>query len=418
MQARAGTADVPAGSRLGASLLLSSFLVGELKWAGPLLAPRAAAAFLETAGRQRELFLPFFYRWFDDRAWAADQALRLIRILVAREGIVPPRAFHAPFAGRYGMHRGYYRDLADPRRSAEHAIHLARECRFLGRVRRELGIRERLLYVLHLGLRQGRPVGEAVAVAVSALRPAVEVAANEGVVLAIENVADRSGDQHSVGARLPEVEEAILRLHIEGPDAPVGWTFDISHALLGYRGDVGAITTDLRRMLPHLVHLHVNTPRFYPSEEPWADRHEAPTEGFRPLWDLFRTALGSSRFQEFGTVTYEGSWAAPFLNPIVGGSPLAAVVRGYRLVERIAADVLTSLESESVSRILLTVVSRKGQRPDFQSLCHPAHKVLGTANQGQLAQRKSTAFTLQGSQVRILYCPPHFAPHSVRGFAW
>lgn len=331
--------------RAGAVMLLPSFLVGQLKHAGPLFAPRAAVTFLESAGRRREVFLPFFYRWFDEQEWAQDQALRLIEASVAREHIEPPQVFHAPYPGRYGMLRGHYRNLADARRTAEQAVHLQRECRFLGRMRRALGIRGRILYILHLGLRRGRPVSEAVAVAVSAIRPAVAVAAAEGIVLAIENVADRSGDQESLGSRLPEIEEALQRLAEGSVDAPVGWTFDISHALLGYRGDASAIAADLRRMLPLLVHLHVNAPRFYPSEQPWADRHEAPTEGFRPLWDLFRIALGSARFREFRTVTYEVNWAASFLNPLIGGSPLDAVVRGYRFVERVAADVLAGLDT-------------------------------------------------------------------------
>lgn len=332
-------------SHAGAAILLPSFLVGQLKYAGPLFAPRAAAAFLETAGRRREVFLPFFYRWFDKREWAQDQALRLIEASVAREHIEPPQVFHAPFPGRYRVSRGHYRDLADARRGVEQAVHLQRECRFLGRMRRALGIRGRILYILHLGLRRGRPVSEALAVAVSAIRPAVAVAATEGIVLAVENVADRSGDQESLGSRLPEVAEALQRLTEGSAGAPVGWTFDISHALLGYRGDAGAIAADLRQMLPFLVHLHVNAPRFYPSEQPWADRHEAPTEGFRPLWDLFRSALGSARFQEFRTVTYEVNWATSFLNPLIGGSSLGAVMRGYRFVERVAADVLVGLDT-------------------------------------------------------------------------
>lgn len=329
------------------TLLLTSFLVGALKHVGPLVAPKTSATFLESAGRHREVFLPFFYRWFDHRQWAQDQALRLIKASLARERIEVPRVFHAPFTGRYGLPvRGYHRDLAEERRANDHGRALQRECAFLGRLRREFGIRERMLYVLHLGRRHGRSAAEALKVAVSAVRPAVDSAREAGVVLALENVADRSGDQHPVGARLTEVEDALGELG-DGTDAasPLGWTFDISHALLGYRGDTEAIFADLRRMLPSLVHLHVNAPRFYPSEEPWADRHEAPTEGFRPLWDLFNLACSSPRFQEFQTVTYEVNWASPFLNPVIGGSPLNAVVQGYQLVEAAAEKALASLGS-------------------------------------------------------------------------
>lgn len=338
------------GFRPPPTLLLTSFLVGVLKHAGPVCSPRKAAAFLGSAGRQREVFLPFFYRWFDDRQWAQDQALRLIQASIAREGIRFPRVFHAPFTGRYGLPvRSYHRDLAEARRMNEYGRALQRECAFLGRLRRELGSKARILYILHLGRRRGRSATEALAAAVSAIRPAVEAAREAGVVLALENVADRSGDPEPVGSRLTEIEDALGALGGgERAESPVGWTFDIAHALLGYRGDTEAITADLRRMLPSLVHLHVNAPRLYPSEEPWADRHEAPTEGFRPLWDLFRLGLSGQRFSEFQTVTYEVSWAAPVLNPLIGGSPLDAVVRGYGLVERVASEVLASLDTAPI----------------------------------------------------------------------
>lgn len=328
------------------TILLTSFLAGSLKWAGPLCAPRAAAAFLERAGREREVFLPFFYRWFDERQWAQDQALRLMRVAEAHERIVPPRVFHAPFAGRYGpFTRAQYRDLADPDRLRDHQEALRRECAFFGRVRAEFGIVGPLLYILHLGRRRGRGPSETLATALEAIRPAVEVAHEHGVILSIENVADRPGDAEYAGGRLTEIQDALG--HLGGERAPVGWTFDVSHALLAYRGDVAAVLRDLGPLLPSLVHIHINAPRFYPSEISWGDRHEAPTEGFRPLWDLFGAALMSPRFREFRTVTYEVNWAAPFLNPLVGGSPLAAVARGYDLVRRVAAGALGTLDAEA-----------------------------------------------------------------------
>lgn len=339
------TAAPPGGASPGASagrvrVLITSYLTGLLKYAGPVCAPRAAAAFLERAGREREVFLPFFYRWFDHRQWAQDHALRLIKVAVAREGITPPSVFHAPFPGRrHGtISRNYYRDLADPSRVEEHRAALQRECAFLGRVRKEFGIQEQMVYILHLGLRRGEGEDTALRAALAAIQPAVEDAREHGVVLAPENVADRSGSTEHLGARLPEIGEVLDRLGRAQSDAPLGWTFDLSHALLAYRGDAEAITRDLKTLLPYLVHIHINTPRFYPSEQPWADRHEAPTEGFRPLWDLFRLALNSPRFRAFGGITYEVNWAAPFLNPLVGGSDLAAVVAGYDLVCRTAAE--------------------------------------------------------------------------------
>lgn len=325
------------------TIFLPSVLVGLLKHAGPLVAPRAAASLLQRAGRHREVFLPFFYRWFDDRQWAQDQALRLLQRSVEREGTAVPRVFHAPFTGRYGpLAKAHRRDLADPRRLREHQRALVRECAFFGRVRRECNVRERVIYILHLGLRGERTTRDALRTAVEAIRPAAAVAQQAGVVLALENVADRFGDEGFVGARLPEIGEALDALGATASgESPLGWTFDLSHALLSYRFDARAIDQDLRHLKPALVHLHVNAPRLHLSETAWADRHEAPTEGFRPLWDLFRLALTSERFQEFRGITYEVNWAAPLFSPLVGGSPLAAVARGYDLVQRVAAEAFS-----------------------------------------------------------------------------
>lgn len=330
------------------SVLLPSFLTGMLRRLGPLVSPRAAARFLRSAGREREVFLPFVYRWFDERERVQDHALRYLRGFVLREGIVPPRVFHGPFTGRAWVpFRWYLRNLADPRRQSDHARALQRECRFLGRVRQEFGIRQRLLYILHLGRRGRQSPSEALAVAVETIRPSVETAAEAGVVLSLENVADRSADHIPVGARLSEVGEALARLGDAGrPEAPIGLTFDVSHALLAYRGDAAAIAEELKALLPTIVNLHINAPRFYPSEQPWADRHEAPTAGFPPLWELFRAALAAPRLREFRAITYEVNWAAPLLNPIVGGSPLPAVIRGYELVRANAAEALAALDEE------------------------------------------------------------------------
>lgn len=333
----------PSGTR--GRILLTSYLAGLLKYAGPVFAPRAAAEFLAVAGADREVFLPFFYRWFDEHQWAQEQALRLMKASLAQDRFHPPHVFHAPFAGRRLWSRSYYRDVADPNRLQENQEAFQRECVFLGSVRREFGIREQMLYILHLGRRQGRRASEALRVSLEAVRPALEVARSHGVVLALENVADRSGSEEHVGARLPELEDALGMLSDgAGPDAPIGWTFDASHALLAYRGDAEAISRDLQRLLPSLVHIHMNAPRFYPSEHPWADRHEAPTEGFRPLWDLFHLALTSTRFRAFGGITYEVNWAAPFLNPLLGGSNLASVVQGYALVRRVVAEAYGALD--------------------------------------------------------------------------
>lgn len=327
-----------------ATLLLTSYLAGLLKYAGPICAPRAAAEFLASAGADREVFLPFFYRWFDGHRWAQEQALRLMKASLAQDRFHPPQVFHAPFAGRR-LSRSYYRDVADPKRLHDNQEALRRECAFLGSVRREFGLRGPMLYILHLGRREGRRPSEALRISLEAVRPALDVARAQGVVLALENVADRSGSEEHVGARLSELEDALGMLSEgAGVNAPLGWTFDLSHALLAYRGDAETIARDLQKLLPTLVHIHMNAPRFYPSEQPWADRHEAPTEGFRPLWDLFRLALTSQRFRAFGGITYEVNWAAPFLNPLFGGSDLESVVQGYALVRRAATGAFRVLD--------------------------------------------------------------------------
>lgn len=366
------------------SLLLTSFLAGMLRRLGPLVAPSVAARFLRSAGKEREVFLPFVYRWFDERERVQEHALRYLRAFVLREGIMPPRVFHAPFTGRAWVpFRWYLRNLSDPRRQSDHARALQRECRFLGRVRQEFGINSRLLYILHLGRRNGQSANEALRVAVETIRPSVETAAEAGVVLALENVADRSADELSVGARLSEMGEALTRLgDAFRPEAPIGLTFDVSHALLAYRGDAAVIAKELMGLLPTIVNLHINAPRFYPSEQPWADRHEAPTAGFPPLWELFRVALRAPRLREFRAITYEVNWAAPLLNSIVGGSPLPAIIHGYELVRTNAAKALAALDDEVAVPYISTVV-----RPEVPSTPNSRPGADSQPFLGQLARR-------------------------------
>lgn len=338
---------MPAGApRL--SVLVTSLLAGWLKHAGPLFAPRVASAFLRREGREREVFLPFFYQWFDERQWAQDNALRLLRVAVDREGLVPPRVFHAPFIGNRGYPLGYRRNLADPARLAVNARMLRRECAFLGRVRAEFGVMAPLVYVIHLGQRAGTSVAEAIRTAVEALRPSLEIARAAGVILAIENVADRLRDQTHAGSRLTEVEDALGALGGgEQPEAPVGWTFDLAHALLSHGGDADDVSRHATRMLPALVHLHVNAPRLHLTERDWADRHEAPTEDDGVLWELFRLACGAPRFQRIRTVTYEVNWGLHGLRWLCGGSPLRDVIRGYALVRDAASRAFQQLDERS-----------------------------------------------------------------------
>lgn len=327
------------------SILLPSFLVGTLKYLGPVLAPRRAGAFLALGGKEREVFLPFFYRWFDERQRAQDHALRLIRAAVEREHFAPPRVFHAPFLSRRPLPLRYKRNLSDPRRVRENSVMLRRECAFLGRVRRELGIEQSMLYVIHLGQRFGTSAAEALSVAVESLRPSLEVARDNSVILSIENVADRLRDRECVGARLREVEDALGALGGVGhSSSPVGWTYDIAHALLGHGGNVESVRAETQSLLSSLVHIHINSPRLHISEQAWADQHEAPQESSRSVWELFRLACTGPRLRELPVITYEVSWALPGLRPLLGGSPLREVIHGYDLVQRAAYEALGARE--------------------------------------------------------------------------
>lgn len=321
---------------MGLTVLVPSFLTSWLRRLGPVLAPRASAAFLEGPGRYREVFLPFFYRWSPKRAWVADHALRVLRLWMHWEGFLPPRVFHAPFSGRYGrvVTPTYYRDLADPRLAPAHIRELKEECAFLGAVRRAFGISGPMLYVVHLGLRRGRSGRESLRVATAALAAVLDAAQDAGVILGIENVADQAGDLQ-LGCRLEEIGEALTELRGGAvPGAPFGWVFDISHALIGHHLRWEEVQRAVQLLLPSLVHLHVNGIDWEVARRGGrADYHYAPAAEDEVTWTLLREALRAPRLHELGAVTYEVSWRVPFASLLFGGSRLRDIVRGYALLQ-------------------------------------------------------------------------------------
>lgn len=320
------------------TVLLTSFLVNALRYGGATVFNRRARAFLAHMGRHREFFLPFVYRWRDPRPAAQATALRSLHSLVERDNLAPPRVFHAPFAGRFGARaRDWYRNLTDADSIDEHREALRRECRWLGLVRRDFGLPGRILYVLHLGRRHGRSVAEASAVARAVLEPAVECAHDAGVVLALENVAAHANGREHLGARLSEIGDLLSKLG-DRPGGPLGWTFDLAHAMLAYPDNPSALQADAQSLLPALIHIHINAPRWPPEGLAWADRHEAPHADVPLLWDLFRTALQGPQYQEFRTVTYEVNWRVPFLARVFGGSSVGAIIRGYQLIQEAVAE--------------------------------------------------------------------------------
>ncbi len=330
-------------------MLVTSFLVSWLKRAGPWVAPRASAAFLEGPGKQREVFLPFFYRWFDRRPWAADHAIRLLRATQRRDHSGAPRAFHAPFPGRRYrvlVPAGYARDLAEAGKSRAHAEELRRECAFLGKVRREFGVPGPMLYVVHLGLTGGQSRRDALSAATETIRMSLEAAHHAGVVFALENVADRLEDDQ-LGSALDEVGGVLQDLGAFQRDpAPVGFAFDIAHALLAHHLDAERVSAGLERLLPALVHLHVNAPRRDAAARgEWADRHEAPTAEPESFWELFRSALRAPRFQQFRTVTYEVNWRLPVTGGIFGGSTLPEIQRGYEIIQERTREALAGVST-------------------------------------------------------------------------
>lgn len=326
------------------SLLLPSFLVGTLKTLGPLFATRLARQFANEYGKEREAFLPFVYDWRDERPGAQEVALKRLRDRRDHEHIPVSRVFHAPYLAKRFAPARYWRNLADPRTLRSHSDALQRECRFLGRLRKEFGIAERIIYVVHLGFRGDRRVEDVIRTVVAALEPTLPVAQEAGVILAIENVAERFGGLEYVGGTLAEIEDAIGMLGGgERADAPVGWTWDFTHALLAYRGDVPAVKRAAAPLLPALVHLHINAPHRHKGNDRWGDRHEAPTEDDQDVWELLRLACASRRFQDFRTITYEVLWATALFRPLIGGSHLDAVIHGHQLVRTVAAQALGGL---------------------------------------------------------------------------
>lgn len=332
------------------TILITSFLVSWLKRAGPWVAPRASAAFLEGPGKHREVFLPFFYRWFDHRPWAADHAVRLLRATQRRDRSSAPRAFHAPFPGRRYrtlVPAGYTRDLAEAGTSRAHAEELRRECAFLGKVRREFGVPGPMLYVVHLGLTGGQSRRDALTAATETIRLSLEAAHAAGVVFALENVADRLADDQ-LGAALDEVGGVLSDLGAFHRDpAPVGFAFDITHALLAHDLDAGRVSAALEPLLPALVHLHVNAPRRDAAARgEWADRHEAPINEPDSFWELFRRAARAPRFQGFRTITYEVNWLLPGTGKIFGGSTLPDIARGYELLQEKTREAFAAVSTK------------------------------------------------------------------------
>ncbi|TSC64593.1 MAG: hypothetical protein G01um1014106_55 [Parcubacteria group bacterium Gr01-1014_106] len=329
------------------SAFLPSFFVGTLQWLGPVFAPGRARRFAREHGKAREVFLPFVYNWSNERMDAQTRALARIRRRMDREQLPPPRVFHAPYLARSWAPSRFSRNLADPRALRSNTAALQRECQFLGQLRAEFGIDEPILYILHLGCHGHQSANDSVRTAAASLTPSVDIAREAGVILALENTAERFGGLELVGGTLAEIEDAIGMLGGgEQMDAPVGWTWDFTHALLAYRGDVAAVKRAAASLLPSLVHLHVNAPHRHDGKERWGDRHEAPTEQDEDVWHLLRLACTSRRFRESRTMTYEVLWANALLRPLIGGSDIDTVTRGFDLMCRIATQALSGLDEE------------------------------------------------------------------------
>lgn len=341
---------------------ITSFLAVFLRLVGTVYERAAARAFLQQAGKHVEIFLPL-YNWFDRRGNIRPRALQQFHLLRKMYGMEDLRSVHAGYAGQGFLLTRFFMNPADPRTQRATVQRIKSELRLLGLLRTELSISHPLLYVVHPGRREkGLGWRESFQSAVATVRAVLDDALAAGVCVSVENIYSQAGTE-GIGVTFEDMNLLLTQIGKEWIERGVlGWTFDPSHALLAYSGNYDAIERDLGPLLPSCIHLHLNHPwtkkdRAGEILSEWGRGDDYHASIVRipqrtRYWTLLKRAIKGSRVPQWKTITYEVNWAAPFLAPLFGGSPLAEVRAGYDALLRFCNSETEAFDVGAIERYI------------------------------------------------------------------
>lgn len=325
-------------------ICITTFLGKFLQNIGYFYQRKEAKLFIKEAGKDMEIFLPFF-KWFDGSHKISSVTVRYFKKMLKKYGMSELRSFHAGYAGQGFLLERFFMNPSDPRSHRENVKRLKRELALIGELKKEFSISRPVIYVIHGGRRE-KGIGweESVQACISTIKNVLPAAEKAGVCLSLENVYSHPGEEE-IGTTLSSVKYILREIGLEWVEKGVlGWTFDPAHALLTYSGNYDAIERELQDLLPWCVHVHVNHPRtsrngageLFSEWNLGDDNHNAPVviPHRSRYWSLLRDVIVKSRIGYHKTITYEVNWAVPFLRLIFGGSNLKEARIGWEALDR------------------------------------------------------------------------------------
>ncbi len=358
--------SAPQGYNIG----ITTFLAMSLRILGPVFSIREAKAFLREAGKNIELFVPF-YQWFGKKGELDNLAIRQYRFLQRAYGIEKLNVVHAGYSGRGAYSKRFFMNPANSALKKSTIEKIRGELNLIGLLRRELKIDNRIIYVLHPGvIEPGDPVRRAEKSCADIMRSVEEDARRNGVCVSIENLYSYH-DERQLGSELGEIGDILGMLDPSDiEDGVFGWTYDLAHSLISYGGDYDIIRKEARPLFKYCVQLHINHPRIERHggrlKSEWDeedDHHLAPV--LMPMrnqyWSLMAEAINKSRVPEWRTLTYEVNWGMPVIRKLAGGSPLRHVIIGYHALRHFLEDPAEMLDASAIERYIDERLAEKGR---------------------------------------------------------
>jgi sugar phosphate isomerase/epimerase len=348
---------------------ITTFLASFLKKVGLFFERAHSHDFLRDAGRDLEIFLPF-YKWFDVKNNIKPETLRRFREMLKDHGTTDLRSLHAGYAGQGFLLARFFMNLSDPRITKENIKRLKREIALMKILREELEINHPLIYVIHCGRRE-KGIGreESLQACIASIKAVMPDAYSSGICISIENVYSHPGEEE-VGTLFGNLKDVLFGIGKEWLETgALGWTFDPAHALLTYSGNYDAIESDIKEIMPWCGHIHVNHPRTARKRtgelfSDWGlgdDNHNAPVliPNRARYWNLLKTSIENSRIPLWRTITYEVNWAVPGLETIFGGSSLKEVKIGWEALNRFCNHPTERFDVPAIERYIDAQLARK-----------------------------------------------------------
>ncbi|MBI5622077.1 TIM barrel protein [Candidatus Falkowbacteria bacterium] len=115
------------------------------------------------------------------------------------------------------------------------------------------------LFTIHLGDRLRRERREALTLVSRVLRQVLPLAAEQRVIISLENMWNFRSDCYELGSDLENFAEIFESL---GDQPHLGMTFDFAHALIHYRGKTAVVSALLEKhhLLKKIYHFHFTAP--------------------------------------------------------------------------------------------------------------------------------------------------------------